>query len=293
MNKAVEIPEEFRQLDFFTGDLIDIATRDKRETMNRPFFALSDKPRYEPMEYTSLETDIAVSGAKPYGIATIKDADILMWIISQMIEKRDRGKPIEQKIRFHAHNCLKGIFRKTGGSQYKQFEQALLRLATTSVVVTLKDSKTGKDKGIKPFHWLYFEGVYDDKGRLSWVDAVLPTWIYQSIIKQDVLTIDKRYMLLDSNLDRYLYKIARVHVGDGTRNKGQWTLRMKALYKLVPTTQRFSDFARDVRGCVERDQLPEYCMGIEYQDGEECVVFHKRTMLSLEDSRYEDKRISR
>ncbi len=49
MNKPKEIPEEYKQLDFFAGDLVNIATRDKRETTNKPFFALSPK-RFDPLD---------------------------------------------------------------------------------------------------------------------------------------------------------------------------------------------------------------------------------------------------
>ena len=292
MSNAPEIPEEFRQLDFFTGDLVDIASRDKRETMNKPFFALSDKPSFEPMEYTSPEIDIIITGSKPYGIATLKDADILIWIISQMIEKRDRGEKVEQKIRFHAHNCLRGVYRRTDGRQYQLFERALKRLMTTTVDITLKDSTTGRRKRSKPFHWLYYDLIYDDKDRVSWIEAVLPSWLYEGVMKQgNVLTIDKRYMLLDSNIERALYKIARVHVGDGRKNNGQWKFRMRQLYELTGSTQRFSNFAIQVRRAVERDQLPEYCMFIQLEGKEEWIIFYKRTMLPPEDERYEDKRV--
>jgi len=293
MNKAVEIPEEYRQLDFFSGDLVDIATRDKRETMNKPFFALSPK-RYEPMEYESTSVHVLVTGAKPYGIATIKDADILMWIVSQMIEKRDRGEKVEQKIRFHAYDCLRGIYRATGGRQYKLFENALKRLRTTTVDIIIKDPKTGTRKESEPFNWLYYRLIYDDRDRVSEVEAVLPTWLYQGIMKQgNVLTIDKRYMLLDSNLERALYKIARVHVGDGRKNKGQWRFRMRRLYELTGSTQRFSNFAIQVRQAVKRDRLPEYCLFIHLEGNEEWVVFHRRNKLPPEDARYEERRVSR
>jgi len=294
MNKPLEIPDEYRQLDFFAGDLVDIATRDKREMMNKPFFALSPK-RFEPMEYASATTDIIIAGAKPYGIATIKDKDILIWIISQMVEKRDRGKKVEQKIRFHAYDLLRGIFRSTTGRNYQLLEQSLLRLRTTTIIVTMRDPKTGKKQVTSPFNWLYFKLIYDDREHVSEIEAVLPDWVYQSIIKQgNVLTLDRRYLLLSSNLERALYEIARVHVGNGNKqNKGQWKFRMRELYERTGSTARFSDFAIKARKCVERDRLPEYCMGIEHKDGEEWVVFVRRNYLAPEDERYEAERISK
>lgn len=290
MNKPREIPEEYKQLDFFSGNLVDIASRDKRETMNKPFFALSPK-QHEPIEYTSPSMNITVSGAKPYGVASIKDKDILIWIISQMVERRDRGEKVEQKIRFSVYECLRGIYRDRGGRQYKLFEQAMLRLATTSIVVTAKNPETGQKRATSPFHWLYYRLIYDEKGKPDSVEAVVPDWVYNGIMKQgNVLTLDKRYLLLSSNLERALYEIARVHCG--SKNK-QWKFRMRELYERTGSRSKFAHFARDVRKCVERDRLPEYCMGIQPDNGGEWVIFFRRNHLPPEDNRYEAERISR
>ena len=74
MNKT-----ESEQLDIFQACYADIPIRDQRDTMERPFFSLAKRPRRTPIEYAVNGTSVKVSPVAEYGIATIWDADILIW----------------------------------------------------------------------------------------------------------------------------------------------------------------------------------------------------------------------
>ena len=59
--------------------------------MERPFFSLAKSPRKTPIEYNVNGTVVKVSPVDEYGIATIWDADILIWAATQITEVLDRG----------------------------------------------------------------------------------------------------------------------------------------------------------------------------------------------------------
>jgi plasmid replication initiation protein len=102
-----------QQLDFFTACYADIPIRDQRDTMERPFFSLAKKPRKTPIEYEVGGTTVKVYPVKEFGIATIWDADILIWAATQITEAIDRGGKPTPCVKFHPHHLLKGIRRET------------------------------------------------------------------------------------------------------------------------------------------------------------------------------------
>jgi plasmid replication initiation protein len=86
-----EPPRGDSQLDLFVAVFADIPIRDHRDMMERPFFSLAKNPRVKPIEYKVGETWVEVSGNPQFGMATIWDADILIWTATQLTEARDRG----------------------------------------------------------------------------------------------------------------------------------------------------------------------------------------------------------
>ena len=77
--------DEFRQqLDLFIPFIAELSLRDQRETMERPFFSLSKGRRLKPIEYRSPDGSIWIDVLPHprFGMATIWDADILIWAIS-------------------------------------------------------------------------------------------------------------------------------------------------------------------------------------------------------------------
>src|SRR3546814_14983153 len=73
-------------------DFSDISLRDYQETMQRPFFSLSKKKRLKPIEYLSPDKSVTVhvSANPAYGMATIWDADIMIYLARS--EERRVGK---------------------------------------------------------------------------------------------------------------------------------------------------------------------------------------------------------
>ena len=79
-----------RQLDIFQAAYVDIPIRDQRDLMERPFFSLAKTPRTKPIEYAVNGVSVTVTPGAA-GMATIWDADILIWAATQITEALDRG----------------------------------------------------------------------------------------------------------------------------------------------------------------------------------------------------------
>jgi plasmid replication initiation protein len=85
-------PRGDAQLDLFVAVFTDIPIRDQREMMERPFFSLSKTSRLKPIEYRVGDTWVEVSANPKFGMATIWDADVLIWAATQLTEARDRER---------------------------------------------------------------------------------------------------------------------------------------------------------------------------------------------------------
>jgi plasmid replication initiation protein len=281
-------PKGDQQSDLFAANFADIPIRDQRDTMERPFFSLAKKPRFAPIEYNVGDVVVQVSGNPQFGIATIWDADILIWAATQITEALDRGQTPSHKIQFHPHNLLKSVRRPTGGEHYLRLRAALERLTHTAVRTNIRAE--GKKK-FASFHWLEsWNEVIDEKtGETIGMTMTLPDWLFEGIVMTGgVLTIHEDYFLLTGGIERWLYRVARKHAG---QQEMGWQFTMRQLYEKSGSSSRFSDFAIDVRKVAEADSLPEYTMRLyKNEEGDEIIHFLRRALLSVDDPRYETPR---
>jgi plasmid replication initiation protein len=285
-------PEGDQQLDFFTACYADIPIRDQRDTMERPFFSLAKKPRKTPISYEVNGTTVKVYPVKEFGIATIWDADILIWMATQITESIDRGGVPSPRVHFHPHNLLKGIRRPTGGDHYKRLQDALRRLASTYIETNIRVPK-GSRKATVGFHWVeHWDAYEDDDGKPRGMSITLPAWLYDGIVQGGgVLTIHEDYFLLTGGVERWLYRVARKHAG---QQEMGWSFTMRQLYEKSGSASRFSDFALDVRKIVEAGTLPEYALDASRNaEGDEIVTMIRRSRLAADDARFEIPRSSR
>ena len=276
------------QPDLFAASFADIPIRDQRDTMERPFFSLAKKPRFKPIEYHVGDVWVEVSANAKFGLATIWDADILIWASTQVTEALDRGQTPNRTIHLHPHNLLKSIRRPTGGEHYKRLRAALERLTHTAVRTNIRAN--GKKK-VASFHWIesWTEVIDEATGETTGMTLTLPDWLFQGItMKGGVLTIHEDYFLLTGGIERWLYRVARKHAGHQAIG---WHFTMRQLYEKSGSGARFSDFALDVRKVIDDDALPEYTIAVHKNgEGEEVISFVRRDQLSVTDARFETPR---
>lgn len=270
-----------QQADLFVPYLSDLALRDQRETMERPFFSLSKRKRTAPIEYRSPDGSVwvKVEAVPAYGMATIWDADILIWVASTLIEMRERGvTEIPRTLRFHPYNLLKAIQRDVGGEQYKRLREALERLKGTIISTNIRgDKKTRRAM----FGWLddWTEEFDENTQQTKEMTITLSNWIYQGVIMQGgVLSIHPDYFLLTGGLERCLYRIARKHAGKQPQG---WLCTVSTLYEKTGSESSRKEFTRMLRKIITANAVPEYhFQWIEQtESGESAVHMVRRSLL--------------
>lgn len=281
-------PKHNRQFDLFVPYLSDLPLRDQRETMERPFFSLSKRKRLKPIEYTSPDGTIwvKVEAVPAYGIASIWDADILIWAASVLTDMKKRGvNDLPRTLVFHPYDLLKAIQRDVGGDQYKRLKEAMERLKSTIITTNIRGDKKTKRA---MFGWLdkWSEEIDKNTGDSKGMSLTLSDWVYEGIIMQGgVLTLHPDYFRLTGGLERCLYRIARKHAG--TQPSG-WTLALDTLYSKTGSDSTMKEFTRMVRKAIATDMLPEYhLLWIEKgEGGKPAVQMIRRSCLSIDHPAY-------
>ena len=284
-------PKGDEQLDLFVAVFTDIPIRDQRDMMERPFFSLSKTPRLKPIEYRVGDTWVEVTANQKFGMASIWDADVLIWAATQLTEARDRGSPTSPVISLHPYELLRAIRRGTSGSEYRRLRAALERLTHSAVRTSIRAG--GKSK-FASFHWLesWTEIVDEETQETKGMTITLPLWLYQGILEQGgVLTIHEDYFLLTGGLERWLYRVARKHAG---KQPMGWQFTMRQLYEKSGSLARSSDFALDIRKIAASDHLPEYTLELGRNgEGTEVLYILPRRALPTDDPRSQLSRHSR
>ena len=82
---------EPEQLQLFRALPGDLAPRDAQDLMAYPFFSLAKSKRLTPIDFKAGAIAIRVEATPEHGMATIWDADVLIWAASQIVHARDAG----------------------------------------------------------------------------------------------------------------------------------------------------------------------------------------------------------
>jgi len=259
-----------------------ISMRDQRDLMSQPFFSLAKGRRTAPILYEAGGIRVEVHGFPEHGMATIWDADVLIWAASQIVEAADQGLRTSRFFRFTPYQLLLAIGRGPGQSQYVRLKQALQRLQSTVVLTTIRHSLSWRRM---QFSWINeWEELVDTRGHCHGVEFVLPEWFYRGVLDRSlVLTIDPAYFALTGGIERWLYRVARRHAGH--QPKG-WAFELRHLYAKSGSAARFSDFALDIRRIAARQTLPGYDLAIELEKARELLrVVPRRLSTGTVDSR--------
>ncbi len=265
-----QVQQSQEQLDLFRALPGDMAPRDAQDLMAYPFFSLAKSRRTVPIDYRVGEVTIRVEGTAEHGIATIWDADVLIWAASQIVEARDAGIPTSRLMNATPYEILKFIGRGTSLRDYQRLKAALDRLQSTSVATSIR-SPAGRR--LHRFSWLNeWRERADTHGIPQGIELILPDWFYAGVLDAAlVLTLDPAYFRLKGGIERWLYRLVRKHAG---RQPEGWRFDFRHLYRKSGSAARFSDFACDLRALVTRQSLPGYVLGIDrLAGGTELLIF--------------------
>jgi plasmid replication initiation protein len=264
-----ENDSERSRLDPFVVATGDASPRDQRHLMERPFFSLAKRPRTKPILYRAADVEVQVFAMPEHGMATIWDADVLIWAASQIVAAENSGFTTSRFFRFMPYQLLRSVGRATGNRDYLLLKAALARLQSTVIATTIRN---GKHWRRRQFSWINeWEEMTTRAGRVEGMEFVLPEWFYNSVIDRSlVLTIDPAYFRLTGGIERWLYRVARKHAG---RQPEGWAFEFSHLHLKSGSLARPSDFALGLRGLTARQSLPGYRLQIEWEDGRELLRF--------------------
>lgn len=203
-------PNRDRDGDFFVADILDAAPKDDAASMEHPLFALraGDK-RVRTYKHNGCSVQVQ-PGA--FGCATIHDKDLWIYVISQLIEAKNRGREIDRVVRFTAYDFLVSTNRDTSGRAYERMAAALARLRGTSIETNIETGGQRERRGFGLIDsWRVIERDKDD--RMVAVEVELPRWLFRAVDSMQVLTLHSDYFRLRKPLDRRIYELARKHCG--------------------------------------------------------------------------------
>ncbi|TXL19853.1 plasmid replication initiator RepA [Methylococcaceae bacterium HT2] len=261
------LPVRHPEKDLFICDFGEVIPKSDIASMEHPLFTLSTKPDTAIRNYEHNGNTVRIAPSA-YGLATIHDKDILIYCISQLMAGLNQGETPSRKIRFKAHDLLVTTNRQTSGQGYKLLRQAFDRLHGTSITTNIK---TNGQEVIEGFHIIdAYKIVIDDPKtkRMIELEVTLSEWLYNSVIGEEILSIDHDYFRLRKPIERRIYEIARKHCG----KQKKWYIGLKNLHKKVGSSGNIRLFKQSVNHITKHNHLPEYNLRIE---GENVIFNYK------------------
>jgi hypothetical protein len=120
------------QLDLFRALPGDLSPRDAQDLMAYPFFSLAKSRRIAPIDFRAGTITIRVEAVPEHGMATIWDADILIWAASQIVEALDAGLKTSRLMAASPYEILTFVSRGTSVRDYDRLKAALDRVRSAS-----------------------------------------------------------------------------------------------------------------------------------------------------------------
>lgn len=242
------------QLDLFRALPGDLAARDAQDLMAYPFFSLAKSGRIVPIDFRAGTVTIRVEAVPEHGMATIWDADALIWAASQIVEARDAGLKTSRLMAATPFEILTFAGRGTSVRDYDRLKAALDRLQSTTVMTSIRQPTQRRRHR---FSWINeWTETADAHGHARGLELILPDWFYTGVLNDAlVLTIDRGYFDLTVGLERWLYRLVRKL---GGRQDGGWSFDVVHLHAKSGSLSPVKHFAYDLRQIVHRQTLPGY-----------------------------------
>ena len=247
------------QLDLFRALPGDLAPRDAQDLMAYPFFSLAKSKRLTPIDFRAGPISIRVEAVPEHGMATIWDADVLIWAASQIVHARDAGLMPSRLMAATPYEILTFVGRGVSARDYQRLKAALDRLQSTTVATSIRQPA---ERRRHRFSWINeWKETADPHGRALGIELILPDWFYVGVLDNAlVLTIDRAYFALTGGIERWLYRLVRKH---GGRQEYGWSFDFAYLHAKSGSLSPIKHFAYDLRDIVRRQPLPGYSLAIE------------------------------
>ena len=250
--------------DFFVCDFFAAVPKHDLASMEHPLFSLSTRPDRRIIEYRHNDIEVTVTPSVK-GRATIFDADILIFCISQLMAAINVGRPTQRTLTLTAHDLLLATGRETSGDGYKRLRDAFERLAGTRITTNIA---TGPKAD--PFEVTTGFGLIESweivrrtrGGRMVSVAVTLSEWLYRAVLSKSVLTLSRDYFSLRRPLERRIYELCRKHCG----RQPEWRVSVDTLCKKSGSASPRRVFRAMLREIIRDAHLPDYTLTEEEGD---------------------------
>ena len=278
--------------DFFVCDFFAAAPKHDLASLEHPLFSLATRPDRRIMTYAHNDVAVTVTPSVQ-GRATIFDADILIFCISQLMAALNAGKATSRNLTLTAHDLLLATGRETSGDAYRRLRQAFERLAGTRITTNISTGDTEVTSGFGLIE--SWEIVRKTRaGRMVSVSVTLSEWIYRAVLARSVLTLNRDYFDLRRPLERRLYALARKHCGQ----QPSWRVSVEVLLKKSGSSSPRRVFRAMLREIIARDCLPDYelteepgdMIAVSRRDGQ--VIEPGRRLMLTPDTLEEARRLA-
>src|ERR1700716_4393972 len=138
MSARRRLRSERDQLQLFRALPGDLAPRDAQDLMTYPFFSLAKTHRIAPIDFRMNDIAIRVEAVAEHGMATIWDADVLIWAASRIVEARDAGLKTSRLMAATPYEILPFVGRGTSARDYDRLKAALDRLQSTTGMTAIR-----------------------------------------------------------------------------------------------------------------------------------------------------------
>ncbi|MEM1340681.1 MAG: replication initiator protein A [Pseudomonadota bacterium] len=250
--------------DFFVCDFFGAIPKHDVASMEHPIFALSTRPDRRVLDYNHRGTQVTITPSVK-GRATIFDADILIFCISQVMAALNAGRPTARKLTLTAHDLMLATGRETSGDGYRRLRDAFERLAGTRITTNIATGPKADPVEVTQGFGLIeaWEIVRKTRaGRMISVSVTLSEWLYRAVLSKSVLTLNRAYFALRRPLERRLYGLARKHCG----SQPDWPVAVPTLWTKSGSTSPLRVFRAMLREIIAADTLPDYTLTEEPGD---------------------------
>ncbi|MGH1452490.1 MAG: replication initiator protein A [Paracoccaceae bacterium] len=258
--------------DLFVCDFTAAMPKHDLAAMEHPLFSLSTRPDRRILHYEHNGAEITVTPSVK-GRATIFDADILIFCISQLVAAMNAGRGTARRLTLTAHDLLRATGRETSGDGYRRLREAFERLAGTRITTNIV---TGESETTTGFGLIEsWEIVRRTRaGRMVSVSVTLSEWLYRAVLSKSVLTLSRDYFTLRKPLERRLYELARKHCG----RQPEWRVSVETLLKKSGSASPRRVFRAMLREVIKRGGLPDYAM---YEEAGDIIRFAPHSEAAL------------
>ena len=263
------LPARHGRGDLFICDVADAALKDLIPQMEHPFYSLSKKRDTGIRKYEHNGNWLEIVPSVK-GLATIYDKDILIYCVSQIMEKLKRKEKVSPRVRITSYDLLVFTNRGTSGRDYEALCEAIERLAGTRITTNIR---TGDEEQRDSFGLIDAASIrrkHGLDGRLQWVEIKLSDWVFNAIRGQEVLTLHRDYFRLGKPLERRIYELARKHCG----RQSTWQISLEILLKKSGSQSSLKRFRQHVKEIAQHDHLPDY--RLVFDEDQDMIAFFNR-----------------